>query len=130
MRASPPGKCAALSGTRTITGCETRTPRSAVSWLRQPQRRSESNICAFSEHGQVSIELPARQLDPVLVPLLSLELHVAVEDVRPQRLSGQLRFGEGVDCLPERLGQGDDPSFAALLGGQVVEVRLHRLRQL
>src|SRR5204862_8228868 len=109
----------------TTPGPETRPPLSAVSWLRQPQRRSESNICAFSENGQVPFEFPARELNPVLVPFLSLQLHVAVENVRPERLSGQLRFGERVDRLAERLRQRDDSPLAALLGRQVVEVRLH-----
>src|SRR5262249_59139989 len=38
-----------------------------------------SDSDAFSENGQVLIELPGRELDPVLVPLASLELDVTVE---------------------------------------------------
>src|SRR5581483_980903 len=68
--------------------------------------------------------------DAVLVPLLPLQLDVAVEDVWAERLLRELRPGKLVDRLAQRLGEGDDASLAPLLGGQVVQVRLHRIREL
>src|SRR5438552_2200770 len=50
--------------------------------------------------------------------------------MRAKRLTGKVGFGQGVDRLAECLRQRDDASVAALLRSQVVEVRLHRLRQL
>src|SRR5207244_13489749 len=82
------------------------------------------------ENGQVLLELPFGELDPVLVPFGPLQLHVAVEDMRAERLANELRAGQCVDGLAERLREGDDPALLSLLGGQVVEVRLHRLGQL
>jgi hypothetical protein len=40
------------------------------------------------QNGQVPLQLPFGELDPVLVPFLPLELHVAVEDMRTERLAG------------------------------------------
>src|SRR5437870_10296811 len=82
------------------------------------------------ENGQVLLHLPVGELDAVLVPLLPLQLDVAVEDVRSERLAHELRLRELVDRLAQSLGEGDDAALAPLLGGQVVEVRLHRVGQL
>src|SRR5439155_10331348 len=82
------------------------------------------------QHGEIPLELPARQLNAVLVPLLALELDVAVEDVRAERFAREFRLGQCVDRLAEGLGQRDDAALPPLLRCQVVEVRLHRLRQL
>src|SRR2546423_1227756 len=83
---------------------------------------------SFSENGQVLLELPLGELDSVLVPLGPLQLDVPVEDVRAERLANELRPGESVDGLPERLRQGDDSALLSLFGREVVEVRLHWIR--
>src|SRR6266496_3812610 len=49
-----------------------------------------SRTCEL-EHCQVPVHFPLRELDPVFVPLLPLELDVAVEDVRAEGLPGQVR---------------------------------------
>src|SRR5262245_45662730 len=82
------------------------------------------------QDSQVLLHLPVGQLDAVLVPLLPLQLDVAVEDVRAERLAHERRLRELVDRLAERLGEGDDAALTPLLGGEVVEVRLHRIGQL
>src|SRR6185312_2559553 len=98
---------------------QTSTSRSAVSWLRQPHRRSGINLLSFQlpwlEDRQVPVELPARQLHAVVVPFLALQLDVPVEDMRAERLSGQLGFRECVDRLAEGLRQRDDSPLAPLL---------------
>src|SRR5258708_38937925 len=104
------------------------TPRSAVRWARLRRGRAASD-CDRSENRQVLLHLPVGELDAVLVPLLPLQLDVAVEDVRAEGLPGELGTGELVDRLAQRLGEGDDPALAALLGGEVVQVGLHRLGQ-
>src|SRR5581483_860499 len=71
---------------------------------------------------EVLLHLPVGELDAVFVPLLPLQLDVAVEDVRAERLAHQLRARELVDRLAERLRERDDATLAALLGGEVVEV--------
>ena len=57
----------------------------------------------FLERPEIPVQLPFRELHPVLVPLLPLQLDVAVEDVRAERLAGELGPGQLVDCLAERL---------------------------
>src|SRR5581483_1575617 len=82
------------------------------------------------KNREVLLHLPVGELDAVLVPLLPLQLDVAVEDVRAEGPADEVGARELVDRLAERLRQRDDPPLAALLGRQVVEVRLHRLREL
>src|SRR4029079_6060890 len=57
---------------------------------------------SFLEHRQVLLELPFSELYPVLVPLCSLQLDVAVEDVRAERFANELRACKRVYGLPER----------------------------
>src|SRR4051812_49689429 len=83
-----------------------------------------------SEHGQVALELPGTDLHAVVVPLLALDLDVAVEHVLAERAQNELGLRRDLDRLAERLGQLLDAEPPALLGRQVVEVLLHRLGQL
>src|SRR5207248_9963530 len=69
-----------------------------------------------SENRQVSVELPARDLDAVLVPLLALDLDVALEHVLAERPEHELRLRGQLDRLAERLRQLLDPQPAALVG--------------
>src|SRR5436305_7300548 len=78
--------------------------------------------CRWSKNRQVLVHLPLGELDAVLVPLLPLQLDVAVEDVRPERRPHELRLRQLRDRLAERLRQGDDPAVRTLLGRQAVEV--------
>src|ERR671916_728445 len=90
------------------------------------ERRSDIGL----EDRQVAVELPLGDLHPVVLPLLALDLDVAVEDVLAEGAQHQLRLGGQLDRLAERLGELLDPEPAPLLGGDVVQVLLHRLRQL
>src|SRR3954468_2746687 len=83
-----------------------------------------------SEHGQVALELPGADLHAVVLPLLALDLDVAVEHVLAERAEDELGLRRDLDRLAERLGQLLDAEALSLLGGQVVEVLLHRLGQL
>ena len=66
-----------------------------------PEVRSTSG---GSEHRQVPLELPLGELNAVVVPLLPLQLDVAVEDVWTERLARDLGLGQLVDRLAKRLG--------------------------
>src|SRR5215211_8634823 len=81
------------------------------------------------QHAQVLLHLPGRELNAVVVPLLALQLDIAVEDVLAERAADEVRAGELVDRLTKRLRKADDAALAALLGRQVIEVLLHRRRQ-
>src|SRR6185437_8360046 len=83
-----------------------------------------------SEHRQVALELPRADLDAVVLPLLALDLDVAVEHVLPERAQDELGLGGQLDRLAQRLGQLLDPEPATVLRRQVVEVLVHRLGQL
>src|SRR3954449_578599 len=83
-----------------------------------------------SEHGQVALELPGADLHAVVLPLLALDLDVAVEDVLPERAQDELGLRRDLDRLAERLGELLDAEPLALVRRQVVEVLLHRLGQL
>src|SRR5919107_6238723 len=83
-----------------------------------------------SEHRQVALELPGADLDAVVLPLLALDLDVAVEHVLAERAQDELGLGRDLDRLAERLGQLLDPEPLPLLRRQVVEVLLHRLGEL
>src|SRR3954467_9528579 len=83
-----------------------------------------------SEHGQVALELPGADLHAVVLPLLALDLDVAVEDVLAERAQDQLGLRRDLDRLAERLRKLLDAQPAPLVGRQVVEVLLHRLGQL
>src|SRR6267142_2476805 len=91
-----------------------------------PPRRSPGSLDLFGlwflEDRQIPVELPARQLDAVVVPLLALQLDVAVENVRPERFPRELGLGQRVDRLAQRLRQRDDASLPPLLWSQVIEV--------
>src|SRR5690349_2660030 len=104
---------------------------------RSPPMRKEPDAVAVgmaaalpSEDRQVALELPSGHLDAVVLPLLALDLDVAVEHVLAERAQHELGLRGELDRLAERLGQLLDPEPAALLRRQVVEVLLHRLRQL
>src|SRR6478609_9450965 len=83
-----------------------------------------------SEDRQVALELPRADLHAVVLPLLALDLDVAVEHVLAQRAQHELGLGRDLDRLAERLGQLLDAEAPPLLRGQVVEVLVHRLGQL
>src|SRR4051795_86816 len=99
-----------------------------------PKRTSPASpasmLTARSQDRQVAVELPRRHLHAVVLPLLALDLDVAVEDVLPEGPQDQLGLRGDLDRLAERLRQLLDPEPAALVRRQVVEVLLHRLGQL
>src|ERR1700742_1086325 len=83
-----------------------------------------------SEHGEVALELPRADLHAVVLPLLALDLDVAVEHVLAERAQDELGLRRELDRLPQRLGELLDPEPAPVLRRQVVEVLVHRLGQL
>src|SRR3954447_13854838 len=83
-----------------------------------------------SEHGQVALQLPGADLHAVVLPLLALDLDVAVEHVLAERAQHELGLRRDLDRLAERLGQLLDAEPLPLLGREAVEVLLHRLGQL
>src|SRR3954453_1120473 len=92
-----------------------------------PLRGPRAQPPAALEDGQVALELPGRDLDAVVVPLLALDLDVAVEDVLPERAEHEFGLGRALDRFAERLGELLDAEAPALVRRQVVEVLLHRL---
>src|SRR5687768_1164984 len=82
------------------------------------------------QSGEILLLLPLRDLDAVLVPLAALELDVAREDVLAERAPHEIRLGELVDRLAERLGQRHDALLSPLGRGEPVEVALHRVGEL
>src|SRR4051812_47135570 len=82
------------------------------------------------ENRQVAAELPGSDLDPVVLPLLALDLDVAVEHVLAERAQDELGLRGDLDRLAEGLGKLLDPEPAPVVGREVVEVLLHRLAQL
>src|SRR3954468_9227675 len=83
-----------------------------------------------SEDRQVALELPRADLHPVVLPLLALDLDVAVEHVLAERAQDELGLRRELDRLAERLGELLDAEPPAFLRRQVVEVLLHRLGEL
>src|SRR4051794_41339927 len=81
-----------------------------------------------SEDRQVALELPGGDLDAVVLPLAALDLDEAVEHVLAERAQDELGLGGDLDRLAQRLGQLLDAQPPALVGREVVEVLLHRLR--
>src|SRR5206468_11694311 len=67
------------------------------------------------EDREVAVELPAGDLDPVVVPLLALDLDVPVEGVLAERPKGELGFGGQLDRLTQGLGQLLDPEPAGVI---------------
>src|SRR4029453_11709534 len=82
------------------------------------------------EDREVPVELPLTHLDPVVLPLLALDLDVAVEDVLAESAQHELGLVRQLDRLAERLGQLLDAEPLPLLRSDVVQVLLHRLGQL
>src|SRR4051812_5261920 len=82
------------------------------------------------ENRQVALELPGSDLDAVVLPLLALDLDVAVEHVLAERAQDELGLRGDLDRLAEGLGKLLDPEPAPVVGREVVEVLLHRLAQL
>src|SRR4051812_49515509 len=101
---------------------------------RSPPRRNVPDAVAVgmwrSEDREVALELPGAALDAVVLPLLALDLDVAVEHVLAERAQDELGLRRDLDRLAERLRQLLDAEPPALLGRQVVEVLVHRLGQL
>src|SRR5687767_14801419 len=92
--------------------------------------RGESMLVSLRlEDRQVPVELPLRDLHAVVLPLLSLDLDVAVEDVLAERAQHELGLRGQLDRLAERLRQLLDAEPIPLLRTDVVEVLLHRLGQ-
>src|SRR4029079_994465 len=75
-------------------------------------------------------DLVRRDLHPVVVPFLPLDLNEATEGVLAKGAQDQLRLGRDLDRLAERRRQLLDPLVRQLRLGEVVEVLLHRLGQL
>src|SRR2546421_12985328 len=103
------------------------SPSDSADWWTNPKRPGTADARAFLQDRQVPIELPARDLDPVVLPLLALDLDVAVEHVLAERAEHELRLRGELDRLAEGLGQLLDALALSLVGRQVVEVALHRL---
>src|SRR3954449_3360648 len=82
-----------------------------------------------SEDRQELLDFVRRDLHPVVLPLRALDLDEAVEGVLAEDPEDQLGLSGDLDRLAQRLGQLLDPAAVALLGRQVVEVLLHRLRR-
>src|SRR4051794_20741805 len=83
-----------------------------------------------SENGQKLLDLVRRDLHPVVLPLLPLDLDEAIERMLSEHPQDQLRLRRDLDRLAERLRQLLDAAAVALLRSQVVEILLHRLREL
>ena len=118
-----------VEGRPTAYVCEHFTCQAPVT---DPQQLEEALDAPFttSENGQEVLDLVRRHLDPVLVPFLALDLDEAPEGVLAQGAQHELRVGGDLDRLAERRRQLLDPLVGELLGREVVEVLLHRLRQL
>src|SRR5690349_9227491 len=56
------------------------------------------------EDAEVAVELPARDLHAVLVPLLALDLDEALEHVLAEGAQHELGLGGDLDRLAQRLG--------------------------
>src|SRR6187549_2009747 len=97
---------------------------------RMPRCRTSWTISLPSEDGQELLDFPRGDLNPVVGPLLSLDLDEALEGVLAEDPQHQLGVGGDLDRLAERLRELLDPALLALLGGQVVEILLHRLGEL
>src|SRR3954464_14452131 len=97
---------------------------------RRPSTRVRYAHARSLQDRQVALELPGRDLDPIILPLGALDLDVAVEDMLAERAQAQLALGGQLDRLAQRLRQLLDPEPAPLVRRQVVEVLLHRLGQL
>src|SRR3954447_20768277 len=71
-------------------------PRCPRNGRRRPRPRSQDR--------QVSVQLPRGDLHAVVLPLLALDLDVAVEHVLAQRAQDELGLRGDLDRLAERLG--------------------------
>src|SRR3954469_237593 len=94
------------------------------------RRASTSCSRASSEDRQKLLDLVRRDLHPVVLPLLPLDLDEAVEGVLAEDAKDELGLRGELDRLSQRLRQLLDAAALALLGSEVVEVLLHRLGQL
>src|SRR5262245_39245467 len=99
-------------------------------WTGRCPVKSANEFPGRLEGAQVPLLLPLRDLDAVLVPLPSLELDVAWEDVVAERTLHELRAGELLDRLAERLRQRHDPALLPLVGREAVQIGRHLRRQL
>ena len=70
---------------------------------RGAQRALARRAPSCLEDGEVPIELPLGDLNPVVLPLLPLDLDVAVEDVLAEGAQHELRLGRELDGLAQRL---------------------------
>ena len=86
--------------------------RSILAWRSRISPRCRSPASAPSEHRQVSLELPTGDLDAVLLPLLALELDVALEDVVAERLAARARI-RPAPRSPHRASRGAARSRAS-----------------
>src|SRR3954470_8917709 len=82
------------------------------------------------EDRQELLDLVRRDLHPVVLPRVALDLDEAVEGMLAEDAEDQLGLGGELDRLSEGLGELLDAAPLALLRGEVVEVLLHRLGQL
>src|SRR5919109_3251047 len=85
------------------------------------RRPGERRRCAgstrrsSSENREEPVDLPGRDLDAVLLPLLALGLDEALEGVLAEGAQHQLGLGRDLDRLAERLRQLVDAALVALL---------------
>src|SRR3954453_19072600 len=88
---------ARMSGTSSATN--TRIGLSLVdsmAWTGEPPPPSDNSR---SEDGQVAVQLPLGDLAPIVLPLLALDLDVAVEHVLAEGAEDELGLGRELDRL-------------------------------
>src|SRR5207342_27451 len=95
-----------------------------------PRADRVSASVSGSEERQILLELVRGHLDAVVIPILPFELDVARVDVLAEAAEQELARRADLDGLAQRLRQLLDAGPLALLVGEVVEVLLHRRRQL
>src|SRR3954454_22597008 len=109
-----------------------RVARSSPAPATRCRERPASTTCSrtSSEDRQELLDFVRRDLHAVVLPLRALDLDEAVEGVLAEDAEHELGLGGDLDRLAERLRELLDPAAMALFRSQVIEVLLHRLRQL
>src|SRR5918994_2597552 len=90
-------------------------------------RRAAEDQLRLLERLEVAVDLPGAHLHPVLVPLLLLCLHEALEDVIAEGIADHRVAAQLVDRLAQGSRQLLDLAGFELRGVEVVEVLFHRV---
>src|SRR5579871_2549543 len=101
-----------------------------MSWPAHSPSGAVPSLRPRLQDRQVALELPRSDLDAIVLPLLALDLDVAVEHVLPERAQHELGLSGQLDGLAQGLRELLDSEPPAILGREVVEVLLHRLGEL